>query len=136
MAFFRSNSIAPSELFRPYFSQILGNFIAKEMTSPPPSKGDPPNSTSHRDECFQVIELGGGRGTNALCILNHLMNVHPDIYHRLESYTILDVSPTLLNIQQRMIVGEDSSTKTGSESRHGNKIKFIQLDLMDVAETK
>ena len=124
------------ELFRPYFSQILGNFIAHEMTAPSSehSQGDQPQNSSQHGK-FQVVELGGGRGTNALCILDHLMDIHPDIYHRLESYTIVDASPTLLDLQRKILMSPEG-TKVGKRSRHVNKINFIEKDLMEVAEKK
>lgn len=74
---------------------------------------------------LSLIELGGGRGTNALCILDFLLQKYPQLYDRTE-YTILDSSPTLLTLQR----------KTLGASQHSDKAYCCEKDLVDIAEGK
>lgn len=105
--------LTPVELFRPYFSQILGNAIASEAIDEPK---------------IHVVELGGGRGTNALEILNYLRDQYPNVYGRLQ-YTIMDASPPLLELQKRILLDEKSVD-------HSKVIEFRNVDMYEVAEGK
>ncbi len=105
--------LTPVELFRPYYSQILANYIAEEA-----------NGASR----IHVVEIGGGRGTNAKCILDHFQQKHSDIYKNL-NYTIMDASPTLLEMQRRLLTNEGNC-------EHDRKVSLVQKDMLDVAERK
>lgn len=108
--------LTPVELFQPHYSTILANFVASEAVT----CGDGDNSSE-----IDVVEMGGGRGTNAALLLSHLRETKPDIYDRI-SYTIIDSSPSLHNLQrQNLLAGE-----------HGNKIELILKDVSDIAEKK
>lgn len=109
--------LTPVELFYPYYSNILANFITDSINNNLQSK--------HEDNVFDIVELGGGRGTNAKAVLNHLNDSHPEIYDRLQSYTIYDTSPTLHELQRKVLV-DDSS--------HAEKVKLVNIDMMDIAE--
>ena len=104
--------LTPVELFSPYYSQVLAEYCVKqrELSS----------------EEFEVVELGGGRGSNALGILSHLQQVHPDVYERLLGYTIIDSSPSLHELQKEVLL----------QSGHSSKLHFLEKDLTDVAESK
>ena len=104
--------LTPVELFRPYYSQILANFIAREA-----------NDASQ----VHIIELGGGRGTNARSILDHLQQYHPDIYKGTQ-YTIMDSSPTLLELQRDVLLNKSSE--------HDRIVQLKQIDMLDVAERR
>jgi SAM-dependent MidA family methyltransferase len=104
--------LTPVELFKPHFSNILGNFIIQNDSS--------------SNNLVEIVELGGGRGTNACFILDYLQKTMPDLYER-ATYTIIDNSAPLLELQKETI------------SQHGNhmaKVNQRQLDLMDVAEKR
>jgi SAM-dependent MidA family methyltransferase len=106
--------LTPVEIFRPYYSQALAEYCLSQSSS----------------EEFEIVELGGGRGTNASGILNHLQDQHPDAYERLSSYTIVDSSPTLHELQQELLLGDNSVT-----TNHSSKLNFLLKDLTDVAES-
>lgn len=105
--------LTPVELFRPYYSNILANFVAEQYGS------------DDGDAEVHIVELGGGRGTNAKCILSHLQQTHPCLYDRV-TYTIIDSSQPLMDLQQEVL----------SSCDHSEKIDFAFQDLMDVAEEK
>ncbi|GAX28545.1 hypothetical protein FisN_12Hh087 [Fistulifera solaris] len=100
--------LTPVELFQPYFSNTIAHFIAYHA------------GTSSK---LQIVELGGGRGTNANGVLLALQRQAPDVYDRLTHYTLVDSSPTLLELQQETVAKE-----------HHDKMNFRQLDLLQVAE--
>jgi hypothetical protein len=105
--------LTPVELFRPYFSQIVANVIATEAMDKPK---------------IHIVELGGGRGTNALEILNHLRSQYSFVYDRLQ-YTIMDVSPPLLELQKRVLVDDKSVD-------HSHLVDLREVDIFEVAEGK
>jgi hypothetical protein len=104
--------LTPVELFRPYYSHILANFIAEAFR----------DST---EDSLEVFDLGGGQGTNADLILTHLYNTQRDIYKRI-TYTIVDCSETLIQAQESIV-------KAGM---HADKVKLELKDLVDVAENR
>ena len=110
--------LTPVELFQPHFSNILGNFIIEAARQD--------DSAAVASERIEIVELGGGRGTNAGLILNYLEETAPDLYERL-SYTIIDNSESLIELQK------DSISK---QQRHVSKVDFHRKDLMDIAEKK
>jgi SAM-dependent MidA family methyltransferase len=105
--------LTPVELFRPHFSNILGNFIVKSCVG-------------HDNADINIVELGGGRGTNAQLVLSHLQATYPDFYDRITSYTIVDSSPTLHELQKKSLV----------DGEHGNLVDFVLQDLTEIAEEK
>ncbi|KAL7580080.1 hypothetical protein ACA910_005065 [Epithemia clementina (nom. ined.)] len=130
----------PVELFKPYYSNAVANFIAtncrKGKTKQPTSAKateetagvddfDDDDEEDYGDgDCpIEIVELGGGRGTNALCVLDHLRQHEPALYERVQYY-LLDSSPTLHKLQQERINASD----------HAAKVSFLLKDLTKVAE--
>lgn len=109
---------------RPFYSQALGNFVAAQAR-PQIMEDDDATTTPHK-KSFEVVEMGGGRATNASIILSHLQDHHPDVYDRLDSYTLIDASPSLLELQE----------ETMKAGQHYDKMKFELKDMIDVAENK
>ena len=114
--------LTPVEIFFPYYSNILANFVIESMTTS--------RAKLYRDNqdqgVFEIVELGGGRGTNAIALLNHLEECNPKSYERLQSYTIFDTSTTLHNYQRDVL----------KQSRHADKINLVNTDLLDAVEGK
>jgi hypothetical protein len=81
------------------------------------------------DETFEIVELGGGRGTNANTILNYMKDKNQDMYERLDRYYIFDSSPTLHELQREVLISGENGPRT-----HAEKIKLVNVDLMDIAE--
>jgi SAM-dependent MidA family methyltransferase len=116
--------LTPVELFFPYYSNILANFVSISMMS---------TMEKHNEEdegVFDIVELGGGRGTNAVALLDHLRAFHPKVYDRLQSYTIFDTSPTLHKLQKDILLGNNGG------SSHSDKVKLVNVDMMDIVEGK
>lgn len=104
--------LTPVELFRPHYSHIVADFCAFAT-----------KDVSCRR--IDIVELGGGRGTNANLILSYLRDTKPEVYSKL-TYTLVDSSPSLHRLQREALALSD----------HGERVKFAQKDLMDVAEAR
>ena len=113
--------LTPVELFCPHYSNTLANFVSHSMAAALR------NLHRYDDGVFDVVELGGGRGTNAKALLDHLRNCHPEMYDRLQSYTIFDASPTLHELQHSVLI---------EGSLHSDKVNLKNIDMMDVSEGK
>eukprot|EP00536_Pseudo-nitzschia_multiseries_P011797 jgi/Psemu1/244096/estExt_Genewise1.C_4210022 len=106
--------LTPVELFQPHFSYVLGDFCAHTSHEAHGSTSKP----------FEIVELGGGRGTNADWILSYLQEFKPHVYSSLQSYTLVDSSPTLHETQKERFL----------RGPHADKVRFELKDLSDVAE--
>lgn len=105
--------LTPVEIFNPHYSKVIANFIAKEARN------------IDYGGAIEVVELGGGRGTNAKCILDHLQDNHNELYQNIK-YTIMDSSPTLLELQRDILLS--------GENNHKSKVNLEKLDVVDIAE--
>ena len=98
--------LTPVELFAPYYSQILANYIT---------------SSAKEQQRIRIVELGGGHGTNAKHILQHLSSSNHTV---VDSYTIVDSSPTLQEHQRQVLSKVETTTP----------IQFVSADIMTLAE--
>jgi hypothetical protein len=129
--------MTPVELFRPYYSHCFADFMAKDVMMST-TRSDSGTSTSQgnnddSDRPIRIVELGAGRGTNAQCILSRWKDKYPDLYHRLQSYTLVDSSPSLHKLQKRTLQLQDDNRADG-HGTHGERVDFRLVDLMAVAE--
>lgn len=121
--------LTPVELFKPYYSNTLANFVAASVIEREQQEAllhdavQAGQSKSSKTSVIDVVELGGGRGTNAKLILDHLRDAHAEVYQRVQ-YTIMDSSPSLQELQQEVL----------SSSGHDGKVTFERKDMLDVAE--
>ena len=108
--------LTPVELFQPHFSQVIANYIiscSQKYSNVDDNRGP-----------VDIVELGGGRGTNARHVMDHLAATQPDLYER-ATYRLVDDSPSLLQLQQKRL----------HETPHGSKFQFSRQDLLQVAES-
>ena len=140
--------LTPTEVFKPYYSHVMARYVASVVLG---GNGDAPtaisssNSSRNTDHDepqpaaaaaaaaeseeapppppLSIIELGGGRGTNALCMMDFLEQTFPHLYER-TNYTIVDASPTLIQLQ----------TENLHNSRHASKFHLVHQDLVQVGE--
>ncbi|KAL7521462.1 hypothetical protein ACHAWX_006135 [Stephanocyclus meneghinianus] len=118
--------LTPCELFTPHYSNILANFVCSSMKN---SLNKLRDRRIDSCETFEVVELGGGRGTNANALLNYMKENHRAMYDRLERYTIYDTSPTLHELQREVLISKNDDVRV-----HADKIKLVNVDLMNIAE--
>jgi hypothetical protein len=119
--------LTPVELFKPYYSNTLANFVATSVgtatNDDDTQKTALTNSSTSNLGRIDVVELGGGRGTNAKLILDHLKEAHPLVYQRV-NYIVMDSSPSLLQLQKETLLA----------SVHADRVQFESKDMLDVAE--
>ena len=108
----RGQWLTPTEVFKPYYSSVIARYIATGL------------GLDH-NRPLSIIELGGGRGTNALSMMDFLEQTFPQLYEN-TNYTIIDASPTLIELQQ----------ETLRTCRHSRKMHFSQKDLFHIGEGK
>ena len=101
----RGRWLTPVEIFKPFYSKAFANFILESVV---------------KSKTFEIVECGGGRGTNAVSILDYLHDVHFEAYEALQRYTIIDTSPTLHEMQREAL------------SRHADKVNLVNADLLDM----
>ena len=101
--------LTPVELFRPHYSNILANVVVETCAT----------------DRVHIVELGGGRGTNASGILSHSQRTKPKLYDQV-SFTIIDSSQPLMRLQKKVL----------GSGQHAEKIDLVFQDLMPIAEEK
>jgi Putative S-adenosyl-L-methionine-dependent methyltransferase len=129
--------LTPSELFSPYYGQCIALWIIQQIeqvqhednigtttATATISSGTVPKN-------IEIIELGGGRGTNAIDILDYIhQHYYEMIYQHITSYTILDSSKPLLQYQNENFYNNNTNA-----IRHTSKIHTRYLDLYNYACT-
>eukprot|EP00924_Labyrinthula_sp_SR-Ha-C_P004796 snap_masked-scaffold_1-processed-gene-12.27-mRNA-1 protein AED:0.41 eAED:0.41 QI:0/-1/0/1/-1/1/1/0/392 len=95
----------PVEIFKPHYSNSIARFILKEKLK-------------YKLNKTRIIEIGGGNGTNAKCILDFLKGIDR-VYDQIE-YILVEVSENLSKIQQETL------------KEHKNKFKIINSDILNV----
>lgn len=106
--------LTPVELFKPHYSNILGDYVIERF-----------GSILHFSSGLEIVELGGGRATNAVIVLDYLREKRPDIYE-VVTYRIIDSSPSLHQLQKDIIATTD----------HAERVVCQLKDALDVAEGK
>ncbi|CAL8470142.1 g9684 [Coccomyxa elongata] len=104
--------LTPSEIFTPYYGCAIANFILdkhSQMAEP----GTP----------LRIFEIGGGTGTLARDILDHLRASVPDVYREVD-YRMVEISPVLAQLQERTVAD------VGGHSDH------FQVECRDAADLR
>ncbi|CAI5741616.1 unnamed protein product [Hyaloperonospora brassicae] len=117
--------LTPVEVFAPYYSQALAQYM---LTSP-----------VFRHE-LEIYEIGGGSGSNALHVLNHLAIHVPHVYAKTK-YTLIEVSPVLaeqqrervaaVHPQQCTVVNQDILTFADVHKPVTRPCFFVALEVLD-----
>jgi Putative S-adenosyl-L-methionine-dependent methyltransferase len=126
----------------PYYSQCIANYIVKrhkELNSSNVTSSSSSSSLTQQQQQpprLRMVELGGGRGTHALAVLDHLERIAPAIYETC-TYTLLEASPTLHTAQQQQQQAAAAAAAASQSRRrrrnHGGKLYTHQLDLYTLA---
>lgn len=167
--------LTPVELFAPHYSHCIAQWIAAvhrqkerewvqllQSQHQQNQESSEPNTKSHTNPVsspvpvsLSILELGAGRGTNALAILDWLQAQFPSLYPRTQ-YTLLDASQSLHDWQtEQLCVAGCESNNNGNiqdasaaqeqqqqqqsrgappeSQRHADKIACVHVDLYNVA---
>lgn len=105
--------LTPSEIFTPYYGRAVANFVLDRHTQLA--------AGGAAAEPLRVFEVGGGTGTLARDILDHLRAAAPGVYARTQ-YTAVEISPRLARLQAATVAG------AGGHAAHFRVRWWILLD--------
>lgn len=97
----------PTELFRPYYGEAIARYLVSNY-----------RLTTYPYHDLIIYEMGAGRGTLMLNILDYIRSVDPQVYARTK-YNIIEISPALADLQTRHL------TSTAESRGHFNKVNII-----------
>ncbi|KAI0473614.1 S-adenosyl-L-methionine-dependent methyltransferase [Xylariaceae sp. FL0804] len=106
----------PTELFRPYYGEAIGRYLMSNYIM-----------TQYPMHDLIIYELGAGRGTLMLNILDYLRAVEPSVYDRTQ-YKIIEISPALAALQGSQLV------RTAENRGHADKVEIINKSIFDWEE--
>ncbi|OQR90349.1 hypothetical protein ACHHYP_05589 [Achlya hypogyna] len=119
--------MTPVEVFYPYYSRAIANYM---MMSP---------HTIHNDTGkLHIYEIGGGAGTNALCILDYIKEQAPALYAK-TTYTMIEISARMAARQQARVashpnckvVNTDILTYSKTHPKVNDPCFFIAMEVLD-----
>ncbi|ORY55500.1 S-adenosyl-L-methionine-dependent methyltransferase [Pseudomassariella vexata] len=103
----------PTELFRPYYGEAIARYLMSNYIM---------STYPYHD--LIVYEMGAGRGTLMLNILDYIRSVEPSVYDRIK-YKIIEISPSLVAIQNSQLLA------TAASRGHADKVEIINRSIFD-----
>ena len=79
----------PTELFRPHYGEAIAAYLVRNY-----------RLTTYPYKDLIIYEMGAGRGTLMLNILDYIRDVDPDVYERTR-YRIIEISASLAALQKK-----------------------------------
>lgn len=117
--------LTQSELFAPHFSNVLVDWAVKQ------------GNLEGSEGQVRFLEIGGGNGTNALHMLNHLRARYPRVYER-SSFTVCEISSTLADVQERNLIPHKDRCRVvnrdflkWNESDSGEQWVILAIEVLD-----
>lgn len=103
----------PTELFRPYYGEAIARYLVANY-----------RLTTYPYHDLIIYEMGAGRGTLMLNILDYIRDVDPVVYERTK-YKIIEISSQLATLQNSQLMV--SSAARG----HADKVEIINQSIFD-----
>jgi hypothetical protein len=103
----------PTELFRPYYGEAIARYLIANY-----------KLTSYPYHDLIIYEMGAGRGTLMLNILDYIRATDAAVYDRTK-FKIVEISPALAALQSRQLL---SST---AGRGHAGKVEIINRSIFD-----
>ncbi len=103
----------PTELFRPYYGEAVARYLLANYVL---------NSYPYHD--LIIYEMGAGRGTLMLNILDFIREAEPAVYERTR-YRIIEISSSLAALQSRQLLSSAASRG------HARKVEIINKSIFD-----
>ena len=101
----------PTELFSPHYGEAIGRYLLSNYIA---------SMFPYHD--LIIYEMGAGRGTLMLNILDYLRDVEPLVYSRTK-YRIIEISSSLAKIQKAKV--------TASERGHSERVEVTNRSIFD-----
>lgn len=103
----------PTELFRPYYGEAIARYLIANY-----------KLTTYPYHDLIIYEMGAGRGTLMLNILDYIRDVDPAVYARTQ-YKIIEISTQLATIQNNHLL------KNSHARGHAQKVEIINQSIFD-----
>ncbi|KAI0441931.1 S-adenosyl-L-methionine-dependent methyltransferase [Xylaria telfairii] len=104
----------PTELFRPYYGEAIAQYLMSNYIM---------STYPYHD--LIIYEMGAGRGTLMLNILDYIREVESSVYDRTK-YRIIEISPSLAALQTSSMMATDAATRG-----HASKVEIINKSIFD-----
>eukprot|EP00742_Colponemidia_sp_Colp-10_P001435 GILJ01001544.1.p1 GENE.GILJ01001544.1~~GILJ01001544.1.p1 ORF type:complete len:412 (+),score=59.00 GILJ01001544.1:95-1330(+) len=106
--------LTPVEIFQPYYGKALADYIYR--------------TASNKKDSLHIVEVGGGTGTCADSILDHIKRKDARVYSRMQ-YTIVEISRPLADMQFKRL--NDKHPDLFSKSRSKPRGSIVNRSLLD-----
>ncbi len=106
----------PTELFRPYYGEAVARYLMSNYIM---------STYPYHD--LIIYEMGAGRGTLMLNILDYIRDVEPAVYDRTQ-YRIIEISPALAALQRSQLAA------AAAGHGHADKVEVINRSVFDWRE--
>ncbi|KAK3372466.1 S-adenosyl-L-methionine-dependent methyltransferase [Podospora didyma] len=103
----------PTELFRPYYGEAIARYLMTNY-----------KLTTFPYHDLIIYEMGAGRGTLMLNILDYIRDVDPAVYARTK-YKIIEISSQLADVQNHHLM------KSTASRGHAGKVEIINQSIFD-----
>lgn len=103
----------PTELFRPYYGEAVARYLCENYRH---------NTFPYHD--LIIYEMGAGRGTLMLNILDYIRALEPEVYARTK-YRIIEISRNLAGVQAQSLAA------TARSRGHADKVEIINKSIFD-----
>ncbi|KAI1464269.1 DUF185-domain-containing protein [Daldinia caldariorum] len=103
----------PTELFRPYYGEAIARYLLSNYLM-----------TTYPYHDLIIYEMGAGRGTLMLNILDYIRDIEPTVYDRTK-YKIIEISSSLAALQNSQLLA------TAASRGHANKVEIINKSIFD-----
>ncbi|EGX91316.1 COG1565 domain protein [Cordyceps militaris CM01] len=103
----------PTELFRPFYGEAIARYLVANY-----------RLTAYPYHDLLLYEMGAGRGTLMLNILDYIRAVDPDVYARTR-YNIIEISPALAAMQDHHLQA------TAASRGHADKVTIINRSVFE-----
>ncbi|KAF3057078.1 NADH dehydrogenase [ubiquinone] complex I, assembly factor 7 like protein [Daldinia childiae] len=103
----------PTELFRPYYGEAIARYLLSNYLM-----------TTYPYHDLIIYEMGAGRGTLMLNILDYIRDIEPTVYDRTK-YKIIEISSSLAALQNSQLLA------TAASRGHASKVEIINKSIFD-----
>ncbi|KUI57098.1 hypothetical protein VP1G_04402 [Cytospora mali] len=107
----------PTELFRPYYGEAIARYLCENY-----------RQTTFPYHDLIIYEMGAGRGTLMLNIMDYIRDVEPEVYERTR-YKIIEISEGLAGVQEQALM------RTALARGHRDKVDIINKSVFDWKDT-
>ncbi|KAI1322399.1 S-adenosyl-L-methionine-dependent methyltransferase [Xylariaceae sp. FL0255] len=103
----------PTELFRPFYGEAIARYLLSNYIM---------STYPYHD--LIIYEMGAGRGTLMLNVLDYIRSVEPSVYDRTK-YKIIEISGSLATLQSSRLMADAASRG------HASKVEIINKSVFD-----